>query len=640
MSLPRDPSGPGSAPPPVPRAPSRMLPAATAAATPARGISAEREAPAGMPKSPPVGMPVATPFAPARAVSAAPKSPPAPVVALDEREHAIEVAAMLGDSVVGLKHCAIATAAPRLDHRAWFIIAGLALLVGAFAFATTLRAAARNDVGRHEWLAKKRPMHAFRPEVVGAGYDVAGFGGLGLTLFAATMGVVRLRQRRLHPLFRIGTSPEVELPLADATVASFPVVSARDGRLVVRYPAACSGELMLDGVSAQLGDLTAAGRARALGDGSCEMTMPQRARMRLRLGSAQLLLSVVPRPSQQLPLFAGQLEQRVTAYLGGALAVHLAIVGLLRVIPEEATVPGFGADDVNDITVSTEGTAMDTKPEELEQGAAADAAASDSQSSAAMALSAGAAGDARSTEANKRMAVKRTGETEQLARIQAIAAATRSGILGNEGLRSLNAVALTGTADLASGLDATFAAGTMDGEEVGTAYGNFGGAPTGIGPGGGGWDGIIGSGGKYRTIGSIPGNGVFLGSCTGPGPCGNSPLRSRQGVAPTPVVIGVPKCGGETCIDKDIIRRYVKRQMEKIRYCYEKELLSDANLEGTVQTTFVISPTGAVLSSKGSGMNANVSSCVAGVIGAIVFPRGAGDAIQVNYPFTFRRPGA
>lgn len=546
---------------------------------------------------------------------------------------------MLGDSVVGLKHCAIPTTTPRLDHRAWFVIAGLALLVGAFAFVTTLRAAARNDAGRHEWLAKKRPMHAFRPEVVSVGYDVAGFGGLGLALFAATMGVVRLRQRRAHPLFRIGTSPEVELPLADAPMPSFPIVSARDGRLVVRYPAACSGELMLDGIGTQLGELNSAGRARSLGDGSCEMTMPQRARMRLRLGSAQLLLSVVPRPASQLTWFAGQLEHRVAAYIGGALAAHLAVVGLLRIIPEEATVPGFGGDEPINITVGTKNTEMDTKPEELEKGAAADAAANGEQSSAAMALPAGAAGDARSTESNKRMAIKRTGDTEQLARMQAIAEATRSGILGNEGLRTLNAVALTGTADLASGLDATFAAGNMYGEEAGTSFGNFGGAPTGIGPGGGGWDGIIGSGGKYRTIGTIPGTGLSSGSCTGPGPCGNT-LRSRTSMAPTPVVIGVPKCGGETCIDKDIIRRYVKRQMEKIRYCYEKELLSDANLEGTVQTTFVISPTGTVLNSRGSGMNSNVSSCVAGVVGAIVFPRGAGDAIQVNYPFTFRRPGA
>ena len=91
---------------------------------------------------------------------------------------------------------------------------------------------------------------------------------------------------------------------------------------------------------------------------------------------------------------------------------------------------------------------------------------------------------------------------------------------------------------------ATFAAGNMYGEEVGTAYGNFGGAPTGIGPGGGGWDGIIGSGGKYRTIGTLPGNGVFSGTCSGPGPCGTG-LRGRHSAAPTPVVIGVPSiCSG------------------------------------------------------------------------------------------------
>jgi hypothetical protein len=641
------------------------------AATPPGGLSSKLGAPAGMSAKAAVGMPMATPVvragataalavapmpspyaapssspyaapiaAPAIAVTqAAPVVAPAPSPVLDEREHAIEVAAMLGDSVVGLKHCALPGQAPRFGAPAWLAVAVAAALIGAIAFGLTVRVAARNDERLGAWLAAKKPMHAFRPEVVGAGYDVAGFGGLGLALLAATMAVVRRRQGRLHPLFRIGTAPDVELPLAGASMASFPVVSARGGRLLVSYPRGASGELVEGGVSVPLDELVATGRARGLGDGSGELAMPSRARMKLRLGSATLLLSVVQRPARQLPVLAGQLEQRVLAYVGGALAVHLLIVGILRTIPEEETVATIELPGEDGTLVRTSGTANDVKPPELEKGKAADAAASGQQSSAAMALPAGAAGDAKATATNQRLAIKRTADEERLARMQAVDAARRSGFLGAEAMRSLNAVALTGTADLASGLDATFAAGNMYGEEVGAAHGGFGGAPAGVGPGGGGWDGIIGSGGKYTTIGTSPGDLLSSGSCGRPGPCGRVLGGDRSSVVP-PVRIGEPTCSGETCIDRDIIRRYVKRAMEKIRYCYEKELLADASLEGTVLASFVISPTGTVMNAQAKGVQDNVASCVAGVVGAIKFPRGAGDAIQVNYPFTFRRPGA
>ena len=106
--------------------------------------------------------------------------------------------------------------------------------------------------------------------------------------------------------------------------------------------------------------------------------------------------------------------------------------------------------------------------------------------------------------------------------------------------------------------------------------------------------------------------------------------------APTTVAIGEPT--SNAALDKAIIRRYVKRDIQKIQACYENELDTTPKLAGTLTVTFLIDRDGIVASATASGLgNANVETCVAAVIKAIVFPKPkGGGSIQVNYPFTFR----
>lgn len=112
-------------------------------------------------------------------------------------------------------------------------------------------------------------------------------------------------------------------------------------------------------------------------------------------------------------------------------------------------------------------------------------------------------------------------------------------------------------------------------------------------------------------------------------------LRSAGGRGGVPQVsLGQPQSVGD--LDKAIIRRYIKRNINKITYCYEKELLAKPSLEGTVSTQFFISPTGAVASASANGVDPAVASCIAAVIKAIEFPRPrGGGGVQVNYPFRF-----
>src|SRR5580704_125989 len=108
-------------------------------------------------------------------------------------------------------------------------------------------------------------------------------------------------------------------------------------------------------------------------------------------------------------------------------------------------------------------------------------------------------------------------------------------------------------------------------------------------------------------------------------------MRGRTAAVPT-VSIGQPNAAGD--LDKAIIRRYIKRNISKITYCYEKQLLAKPGLSGTVTMSFFITPTGAVEHATGSGMDPDVAGCVAGVIGAIEFPKPkGGGGVQVNYPF-------
>ncbi|MBA3540944.1 MAG: AgmX/PglI C-terminal domain-containing protein [Deltaproteobacteria bacterium] len=132
---------------------------------------------------------------------------------------------------------------------------------------------------------------------------------------------------------------------------------------------------------------------------------------------------------------------------------------------------------------------------------------------------------------------------------------------------------------------------------------------------------------RYGTIGHGSGTAD---------PCGGG-MRRRSG--PTPqVTLGAATATGD--LDLTIIRRYIKRNIQKVTYCYEKQLLVHAKLAGTVTVKFVISATGVVTSATAKGVHADVSSCIAEVVNQIEFPKPKdGGSVRVTYPIAFK-PGA
>jgi len=218
-----------------------------------------------------------------------------------------------------------------------------------------------------------------------------------------------------------------------------------------------------------------------------------------------------------------------------------------------------------------------------------------------------------------------------------------TGILGSTALQQGGAFAsLTGTGTVSSGFDDTNIYGGLLGNEAGEMNGGFGYGRSGFGPGGGGtgW-GTIGTG-RYGSIGH--GSGTSSGYGVGGGRGG---MRGRAAAVPT-ISIGqpmvVPTVASATDpgnLDKAIVRRYVKRNIQKLQYCYEKELLAKADLSGTVTTQFTITESGVVGSASASGVDPTVSSCMAGVIKGIEFPKPKGTGgVTVTYPFTVRPAGS
>lgn len=113
-------------------------------------------------------------------------------------------------------------------------------------------------------------------------------------------------------------------------------------------------------------------------------------------------------------------------------------------------------------------------------------------------------------------------------------------------------------------------------------------------------------------------------------------LVSKTVAAVPEVKIATPVVHGS--IDAAIIKRYVKRQLSKIRYCYEKALLGNPTLAGTVNTQFTINGAGLVVAATATGLDKDVAACVASAIRVIEFPKPVnGDStVQINYPFTFK----
>lgn len=146
--------------------------------------------------------------------------------------------------------------------------------------------------------------------------------------------------------------------------------------------------------------------------------------------------------------------------------------------------------------------------------------------------------------------------------------------------------------------------------------------------------GLMGSGAGGGSIG-LGGLGT-VGHGGGGGTGYGAALIGVRAAAPR-VMAGRAEVRG--ALDKEILRRIIRRHINEVRYCYEKGR-STTDKGGRVQVAFVIEASGRVVSSEVESStlgNAAVERCVASAVRRWEFPKiNGGGVVVVHYPFVFR----
>jgi len=135
-------------------------------------------------------------------------------------------------------------------------------------------------------------------------------------------------------------------------------------------------------------------------------------------------------------------------------------------------------------------------------------------------------------------------------------------------------------------------------------------------------------------------NGAGSGTGRGTGGRGDIDLGGR-GKGSTRIIPGKHIVQGS--LSKEQIGRVIRRYLNQIRYCYEKELPKSPNLYGKIVVMFTIGGTGKVTDAnimQTSLNDNNVESCVLRIIHRLHFPKPKGGGIVVvTYPFIFQQAG-
>lgn len=165
--------------------------------------------------------------------------------------------------------------------------------------------------------------------------------------------------------------------------------------------------------------------------------------------------------------------------------------------------------------------------------------------------------------------------------------------------------------------------------------GLIGASGTQIGSGGlGGRGSGLGGGGTAEGLGGLGTKGMGSGS-SGYGKGGGDFGAKGEGgigtVGGDPIILGA--------LDRSLIDEVIKRNMNQIRYCYQRELTKNPALGGKIVIKFTIAKDGTVsaASTKTTTMNnASVESCIVGRFLRMQFPQPKGGGIViVSYPFIF-----
>jgi TonB family protein len=646
-----------------------LEPSAVAAPAPPRPAAPPFAAP------PPIGMPprVAPPFAaaaPAAAAQAAAPAEPAkfsippaygtkaflPVVPphiseqVETRDgsRAVEVAALFEDAVLTVKHFDNPTSGQVSPATKGILAVGFGSIAVMFLlFLHSYIIVSKEKAEFEEWEKHNAALSAMgkdagktdKPVVKreSAAKDVAAFGLLGIGAIAMTIGLLRKATEERENEFTIGSDPKATFqPPAGVDLPSqrFPLVRSNGTDYEVLLTAKMTGEMKQGDRTVPLADLMGQARPASELPGAVVLSVPQEARINIHVGESTFNINSVAKPrTYPVPFHIDWHTQSYTIGVFTGVALFMALMFSVPPDPKSLSLDAFMNDQrLAKFLVKPE----EQKPEEIPDWLKKAKQENENAGGKRAKETEGKMGKKDSSAKNKIFAIKGppTNTDIKMAKEAAKDAAKNAGVLGVIRSGMAGSMASIFGRDSALGRDAEDAMGGLVGTEVGDAYGAGGFGLVGSGRGGGGTgEGTIGLG-NLGTIGrgsGAPGGGMY-GARAGA-------LKARKAGAPE-VVPGTAEVRGS--LDKELIRRIIRRHLNEVKFCYEKELTRNPNLQGRVMVQFTISPTGSVVASivQSSTMgNPIVEQCIAAAVRRWEFPKPQGGIVVVTYPFVLKSAG-
>ncbi len=550
-------------------------------------------------------------------------------VEVHDGTRAMEVQTIFRGVVTGTRHLFNPEGKSTHSQGTSLLYAGIA--AGVLAIATFVYTAI--DVGaekaRYEqWQAMGKDSKTFVWSNRSAGSGALVFGGLLAAVVLSYMGLKRRGKTSAN--FVIGSDGDVDAPVSTEYVpsSSHPLVSATGADYVVNVTPRMTGEVYVDNQSYQL--------QQFIQQRGSSFSLPQGGSARLDCGETTFVVTATPRPrTLDVPFLTWRWDEQVYT-VGSAVALGLFLLMIFSVPPDpkSLSLDLFNSDNrfVKFLIKPPEEKEEDL-PEWLKSK-------KDDQQGGKGKRHKGEEGKmGKKTSKNKEGLYGLKGPKDNpdphLAKKLAEEQAKNAGILGVLKQTEGSHIASIFGRDTALGNDAADVLGGLIGNQIGEAYGVGGLGLVGTGSGGGGTgEGTIGLG-NLGTIGKGGGGGNGSGYGRGAGGLGG-----RRAKAPD-VIPGQANVRGS--LDKEIIRRIIRRHINEVKYCYEQELTKKPDLGGRIMVQFTIAASGQVIASvlQNSTMgNARVENCTVQAVRRWEFPKPLGGGIViVSYPFVLTPAG-
>lgn len=524
---------------------------------------------------------------------------------------AIEVTAMFGDSVLGVRH---------LDNPAGgrisvLTLASIVLGWGVFAAGGVLAVVGQFGLGAMLLVS-------------GLGFGV--------------VGLLRRAEETGSPHYTVGEAPGADVNLRSPAVPlpAFPIVQSSGADYHINFTAGMGGEVSsASGGVTTLAELRASGRAAPAPTipGAFCAPVPHDARIALELGEATFLVRSVQPAREVRGGLLGATDWRAQSFNGASLAAHVLVLAMVFSMP-----PGGGAG-LGSIETRTRVVGARMKLQQLEEDLVPawlkkQVEEEHGKVGQAHRGTEGKAGKRTAKARDKKFGIKGDSPDIKLARRLAEESARSTGLLKLLGDKQRGGpLASIFSRDVgALGHDSIDAMGNLIGNGVGESYGLGGLGIAGTGRGGGGLgDGTVGTCNSPNCAGQIGRavrQGVYVRARTV-----KPRLRDHKTTGPK---VRPGPATAEGGLDKELIRRTIRRHLNEVRYCYQRELQVDPNLSGRVVVHFTISATGRVVLSRvksSTVARASVGHCISRAVRRWSFPKPAQPSITiVTYPFLLR----